>query len=92
MRYTISPGIRFNANQPKKLLIDSFDGLLPESIWNRPKMGFTFPLQEWMSEHAEISNVNLYKGKLAQDIVKKFKKGQLHWSKVFALYQIQLND
>ena len=89
---SISPEIRFNANQPKKLLIDSFSGLLPESIWNRPKMGFTFPLQEWMSKHAEISNANLYKGKLAQDIVKRFKKGQLHWSKVFALYQIQLND
>ena len=89
---SISPEIRFNINQPKKLLIDSFSGLLPESIWNRPKMGFTFPLQEWMSKHTEISNANLYKGKLAQNVVKRFKKGQLHWSKIFALYQIQLND
>ncbi|MEP6614590.1 MAG: asparagine synthase (glutamine-hydrolyzing) [Mucilaginibacter sp.] len=88
----ISPEIRFNQHQPKKLLIDSFNGLLPESIWNRPKMGFTFPLQEWMSKHAEISNTNLYRGKLAQSVVKKFKKGQLHWSKIFALYQIQLYD
>jgi asparagine synthase (glutamine-hydrolysing) len=89
---SISPAIRFNQHQPKKLLIDSFNGLLPEAIWNRPKMGFTFPLQEWMGKHAEISNPNLYKGKLAQEVVKKFKKGHLHWSKIFALYQIQLND
>jgi asparagine synthase (glutamine-hydrolysing) len=45
-----------------------------------------------MSKHAEISNANLYKGKFAQTAVKKFKKGHLHWSKLFALYQIQLND
>jgi asparagine synthase (glutamine-hydrolysing) len=92
MVQSISPGIRFNQNQPKKLLIDSFKELLPETIWNRPKMGFTFPLQEWMSKHPEISNENLYKGKVAQCAVKKFKQGQMHWSKIFALYQIQLHD
>lgn len=88
----ILPRIRFNPKQPKKLLIDSFDKLLPEAVWNRPKMGFTFPLQEWMSKHTEISNSNLYRGKLAQKVVEKFKKGELHWSKIFALYQIQLHD
>jgi len=69
----------------------TFKDILPESIWNRPKMGFTFPLQEWMSKHPEISNVNLYKGKVARDAVKKFKNGQVHWSKAFALYQIQIH-
>jgi len=86
---SISPEIRFNNTQPKKILIDSFREVLPRSIWDREKMGFTFPLQEWMGKHAEISNVDLYKGKVAQNVVTKFKKGQLHWSKVFALYQIQ---
>ncbi len=88
----IAPEIRFNQKQPKKILIDSFDNLLPETVWNRPKMGFTFPLQEWMSRHTEISNENLYKGKYAQNAVRKFKHGLLHWSKIFALYQIQLHD
>jgi len=89
---SISPGIRFNNDQPKKILIDSFKDILPEATWNRPKMGFTFPLQEWMSQHTEISNEKLYKGKVAQNVIGKFKKGQMHWSKVFALYQIQLHD
>jgi asparagine synthase (glutamine-hydrolysing) len=89
---SISPDIRFNTYQPKKILLDSFDKLLPEAIWKRPKMGFTFPLQEWMSKHTEISNANLYRGGFAQNIVKRFKHGRLHWSKIFALYQIQLND
>jgi len=87
----ISPGIRFNKNTPKKILIDSFKEILPEPTWNRPKMGFTFPFQEWMGQHNEISNEKLYKGKFAQDVVLKFRSGQMHWSKVFALYQIQLH-
>jgi len=87
----ISPEIRFNKNQPKKILIDSFSKILPEAVWNRPKMGFTFPFQEWMSHHSEISNEHLYKGKFAQNSVMKFKAGQMHWSKVFALYQVQLH-
>lgn len=87
----ISPEIRFNKKQPKKLLIDSFKEILPEMTWNRPKMGFTFPFQEWMGHHSEISNEKLYKGKFAQNEVLKFKSGQIHWSKMFALYQIQLH-
>ncbi|HKL03082.1 MAG TPA: asparagine synthase-related protein, partial [Cryomorphaceae bacterium] len=33
---------------PKKLLVDAMGDLLPQEIVNRPKMGFTFPWQEWM--------------------------------------------
>ncbi|WPU91631.1 asparagine synthase (glutamine-hydrolyzing) [Mucilaginibacter sabulilitoris] len=85
----IDPAIRFNAQQPKKLLIDSFNDLLPAEIWNRPKMGFTFPLQQWMMHHRDINNTEHYKGKTAKNIIKKFKNNKMHWSKIFALYQIQ---
>jgi asparagine synthase (glutamine-hydrolysing) len=87
----IAPEIRFDKGQPKKILIDSFSKILPEAIWNRPKMGFTFPLQDWMSRHPEIGNEHLYKGKFAQNSVIRFKSGQLHWAKAFALYQLQLH-
>ncbi len=33
---------------PKKLLVDSLKGLLPDEIVHRRKMGFTFPWQYWM--------------------------------------------
>jgi asparagine synthase (glutamine-hydrolysing) len=33
---------------PKKLLIDSLNGLVPNEIINRPKMGFTLPWKYWM--------------------------------------------
>lgn len=86
---SIDQAIRFDKRQPKKLLIDSFNELLPSAIWNRPKMGFTFPLQQWMMAHDEVSNSQFYKGKPAQNIIRKFKNKGMHWSKAFALYQIQ---
>jgi asparagine synthase (glutamine-hydrolysing) len=86
---SIDPAIRFDNRQPKKLLIDSFNELLPSAIWNRPKMGFTFPLQQWMTEHDEVSNSQFYRGKPAQNVIRKFKNKGMHWSKAFALYQIQ---
>jgi asparagine synthase (glutamine-hydrolysing) len=33
---------------PKPLLVESLNGLLPESIVNRPKQGFTLPFDPWM--------------------------------------------
>ena len=84
----IAPTIRFDKTQGKKLLIDSFKELLPKEIWNRPKMGFTFPLQQWMQQLPAMSNHELYAGKAAQNEIKKFKNNKIHWSKSFALYQL----
>jgi asparagine synthase (glutamine-hydrolysing) len=87
----IDPEIRFNSTQPKKMLIDSFTDILPQAIWDRSKMGFTFPLQEWMRDNTEINDQNLYSGKKAKSIIKAFKNNTMHWSKAFALYQIRMN-
>lgn len=86
---SIKPAIRFDKNRPKKLLIDSFSDILPEAIWNRTKMGFTFPLQEWMKGNRDITDETLYKRRKSKRIIKSFKNNSLHWSKAFALYQIQ---
>jgi asparagine synthase (glutamine-hydrolysing) len=87
-----SADVRFDARQPKKLLIDCFADILPRAIWDRSKMGFTFPLQQWMREHHDINNETLYQGKRAKSIVKEFKRNTMHWSKVFALYQIRMYE
>ncbi|MGZ3777221.1 MAG: asparagine synthase (glutamine-hydrolyzing) [Mucilaginibacter sp.] len=89
---SIALDVRFDSHQPKKLLIDSFADILPRAIWDRSKMGFTFPLQQWMRENVEINDETLYKGKMARSIVGDFKKNTMHWSKVFALYQIQMYE
>ena len=87
----INPKIRFNKSRPKKLLIDSFMDILPEPIWNRSKMGFTFPLQDWMRKNKEITDESLYRGNKSKSIVKSFKNNTMHWSKAFALFQIQMH-
>ncbi len=88
---SISPDIRFDEHQPKKLLIDSFADMLPAAIWNRPKMGFTFPLQQWMKQHHAISNESFYNNASQKSIIKKFKNNKVHWSKAYTLYQLQLH-
>ncbi|MDX2189825.1 MAG: asparagine synthase (glutamine-hydrolyzing) [Bacteroidota bacterium] len=77
----------WNGN-PKGILINAFKDELPEAIWNRPKMGFTFPFQIWMKNHfihSEIKNEsNPYFKKLAQ----LFLGDKLHWSRFWSLYLI----
>lgn len=74
-------------SKPKGILIQAFKNILPEIIWNRPKMGFTFPLQQWFQNGTLITNENHYSGYSLQ-LIRKFKAGKLHWSKAFALFQI----
>ncbi|MFD0795048.1 asparagine synthase (glutamine-hydrolyzing) [Mucilaginibacter litoreus] len=85
----IHPDIRFGGKQGKQILIDTFKDILPEVVWNRPKMGFTFPLQQWMKESKQITNLDLYNSKAAKSTINKFTGGRLHWSRAFALYHIQ---
>lgn len=33
---------------PKQLLIDAVSDILPSLVWDRPKMGFTFPFAKWI--------------------------------------------
>lgn len=84
----ICPCVRFDDKLPKKLLIDSFIDILPREVWDRQKMGFSFPLQQWIKENSEISNPQLYKCKKAKSILKQFQNNEVHWSKIYALYQI----
>ncbi|MBI2357861.1 MAG: asparagine synthase (glutamine-hydrolyzing), partial [Deltaproteobacteria bacterium] len=39
---------KIDGRRPKPLLLDALRDLLPEEIWRRPKMGFTFPFERWM--------------------------------------------
>lgn len=79
---------RFN-EQPKSLLIKAYQNILPEAIWNRPKKGFTFPFQHWFTTYKPMLNEEHYReNPQALALLKKFKNHQLHWSKLFAVYQV----
>lgn len=85
----IKSELKFNHTRPKGLLIKSFENILPIEIYDRPKMGFTFPLQQWLRKHDKVTDLSLYaSNNYSFNLMKKFKKGNLHWSKAFALYQV----
>ena len=86
---SIHPDIKFKARQHKLLLIDSFKHILPEQIWNRPKMGFSFPFQEWMKKYKSLSDPDHYKNETSKKLMKDFQADKLHWSSAFALYHIE---
>ncbi|RZL61761.1 MAG: asparagine synthase (glutamine-hydrolyzing) [Pedobacter sp.] len=77
------------SQQPKSLLIAAYRKLLPEAIWNRPKKGFTFPFQQWFKHYQPMLNETHYQGNIeALALLEQFKSGKLHWSKLFAVYQV----
>ncbi len=39
--------LKFRWMKGKRLLKDAFSGLIPDSIWHRPKMGFGVPIAKW---------------------------------------------
>lgn len=41
----IKSAIKYAGNFKKQMLIDAFNNILPEPIWNRQKMGFSFPFK-----------------------------------------------
>ncbi len=44
---SLSPALK-TSGQPKRLLIEALGADLPREVWDRPKMGFTFPFQKWL--------------------------------------------
>ncbi|TKC08194.1 asparagine synthase (glutamine-hydrolyzing) [Pedobacter polaris] len=85
---SIHPAIKFGEHQKKRLLIEAYKKELPIETWNRSKMGFTFPFQEWMKKNKDISSPDLYQNKKAKNLMQAFNQNNLHWSSAFALYKI----
>ena len=61
----------------KQLLVDSFKDILPESIYKRPKMGFSFPFKEWLGRNEFARDIM---GKDINGNYKKFMANEMHWS------------
>ncbi|TCC92248.1 asparagine synthase (glutamine-hydrolyzing) [Pedobacter frigiditerrae] len=86
---SIAEPVKYKNTKKKGLLIDSFINLLPRKIWDRPKMGFTFPFQHWLKDdqyfQQQLAKCN---NQRAKELIANFKKGDLHWSKAMAIYQV----
>ena len=87
----------YTDRRPKALLLDALPAPLPELCTNRPKMGFTFPFPDWMrgswtrdgaagiDTSSPTDNASLLVPAAAADVEKGFVRGQLHWSRPWAL-------
>jgi len=64
---------------PKKLLIDALGDLLPEDIYNRKKMGFTFPWNDWLK--------NELKGFCLSKLYNLSRRGYFIDEEIFDLWQ-----
>jgi asparagine synthase (glutamine-hydrolysing) len=97
------PG-RWKLNRtPKKLLVESLAGSLPDEIVHRPKRGFTLPFDRWMRQElrSEIEPVLTAKriddgqlggtlvGAQVQSIWRQFLDGTISWSRPWSLYVLQ---
>jgi asparagine synthase (glutamine-hydrolysing) len=81
--------LKFEGERPKSLLIEAFSDMLPRAIWDRNKMGFTFPFQDWLKKDEHfLHSIKTGEDTFASAMVNDFRQGNLHWSKVMALYQV----
>jgi asparagine synthase (glutamine-hydrolysing) len=85
---SISPDIKYKGKGPKPLLIKSYKNELPEAIWNRPKMGFSFPFADWLSKSAFVNELMENGNKSTLLNYNRFMKGELHWSHLMSLILI----
>jgi asparagine synthase (glutamine-hydrolysing) len=79
--------------ESKPLLARALGDDLPREVWDRPKMGFTFPFDPWMRRRAEeLAAISLDRTPLAPSPVRAvwraFKAGRVHWSRPWALLVI----
>ena len=86
---SIKSDVKYAGLLPKQLLIDSFKNLLPEPVWNRPKMGFTFPFAQWMADNELVQDSMSTMGSRGEVNYNKFKTGQMHWSQLMSLILMQ---
>ena len=85
LAYKTSPEIKFAGPMPKQFLIDMFKNEMPADIWDRPKMGFSFPFSKWLSNSSFVKDKSNIENKNLNSYYNKFINGNLHWSQLMSL-------
>ena len=85
---SIDPAIKYKGIGPKPLLISTYKNQLPDAIWNRPKMGFSFPFAAWLSKSTFVKELLESGNKSSVANYHKFMKGEIHWSHLMSLILI----
>jgi asparagine synthase (glutamine-hydrolysing) len=78
----------------KGLLVQACRDLLPKSVYNRPKMGFTLPMDVWMrgplqkfsdAGFAEVERLTLIAPEAIAHLRRQFLDGKIHWTRIWSL-------
>ena len=82
----ISSNTKYEGEFKKQLLIDCFKDDLPEEVWNRSKMGFSFPFKQWLLKDQYAGNRSAIQSATYHE---KFVGGKLHWSQFFTVFLME---
>lgn len=80
---------RLHPKVNKPLLVKALGESLPRQIWDRPKMGFTLPLDAWLRRHRDelreiAGQADNLDGKAVDRVWAEFDSGYAHWSQPWA--------
>ena len=79
---------------PKGLLVEACRDLLPENVYNRPKMGFSLPMDLWMrgplrafanAGLEEMETLKLLAPSAVGQIRQRFERREIHWTRIWSL-------
>jgi asparagine synthase (glutamine-hydrolysing) len=86
---------------PKRLLVNALNGVLPASIVNRAKRGFTLPFEHWMRDglRSEVEGAvrkigdgplgRFFHASKADGVWNDFLRGETSWSRPWSLFVLQ---
>ena len=82
--------LKLHGQVNKPMLVSAVGNGLPREVWERRKMGFTFPFDDWLKDSsAELQAYTLERKvldpKATNGIWRQFREGRLHWSRPWAL-------
>ena len=85
LAHRMDASVKYPGPLPKQLLINCFKDELPSGIYNRPKMGFSFPFDEWLKESEMVKDLMSNGNKAVQKSYVAFMKGEMKWYQLMAL-------
>jgi asparagine synthase (glutamine-hydrolysing) len=89
--------LKFSPGKGKKILIETFQDLIPEPLRNRPKMGFGVPIDHWfrkelrpLLEETILSERSLSRGFFEPAAVRKLVSDHVSgaWDHSYRLWQL----
>ncbi|MCH2185933.1 asparagine synthase (glutamine-hydrolyzing), partial [Myxococcota bacterium] len=79
----------FRHSRPaKRLLREAVSPAVPAAVWDRPKQGFAFPIDEWLAEESvplTLPDHPILSQEAVQGVERDYRAGRIHWTRYWAL-------